>query len=525
MALTGSDLAYKQGRFGIARFGASRFNYFIPNVVITVGGTDRTSKVLRAESLRVTLNRNEEADTAEFTIGRNPGFTPTAGQEVVIGLGTAVNREFAGQIINVRHLRTNKTQYPRYHVSCTDWAKLFNRLTITANFSGQSASAIAASIVANYTAGFTARAVEAGLATIDEFICINEPPMTTMARLANQIGGAFFIDALQDVHLWGSLGPSSGFAPTNPVTLTDNLATLKAFSPEYDFSQIGTRAIVEGRSFPCPIAIPAGANLGGFGIPTDLHGGWIFNPVPGSNYARIGSLIVSYSYAIQVNGPPVVVLNAALSPGDTSAEIVPAAFTGAGWFHDGNGNYFATRGNLHGPPDFLTGIPATGYGSVPLVIAAGTPVFQTHHLEAVAAITADGAVPSDIEAGEAVVVRVQVDDSAAQTAIAAIEGGDGIHVRTVTDDTLTYIGCLARGEAELDVFSDALLRATWVTYDMNAKPGTRQVINLASPDALSAQLTVDTVVLEFPISNYPPKRTCEGSTVKLATILDHIGAT
>jgi hypothetical protein len=147
------------------------------------------------------------------------------------------------------------------------------------------------------------------------------------------------------------------------------------------------------------------------------------------------------------------------------------------------------------------------------------------------------AITEDIPVGTTVVVRSQVDDSAAQAAIAAIEGGDGIHEHFVGDGELSYSGCVERADAELDAFGAALLRADWVTQDMQAMPGAEQVINMSSPSALSATLMIDSVSVTFPVdltriatsptttcsSDLFPIRACQGSTVKLANVLDAIG--
>ena len=54
------------------------------------------------------------------------------------------------------------------------------------NFSGQSATDIATTI-AESMSGFTTEAVESGLATVDEFVCINETPTSALSRLATDV--------------------------------------------------------------------------------------------------------------------------------------------------------------------------------------------------------------------------------------------------------------------------------------------------------------------------------------------------
>jgi hypothetical protein len=55
---------------------------------------------------------------------------------------------------------------------------------------------------------------------------------------------------------------------------------------------------------------------------------------------------------------------------------------------------------------------------------------------------------------------------------------------------------------------------------MNAVPGTQQVINIAGTGALSATVTVESVLIDFPSANRPPRRTCQGSIVKVARAID-----
>jgi hypothetical protein len=526
VGLSGSQQAYRQARAGIERADASRAGYYTYNHVVTINGTNRSSLVL-FESLRVTLNRNDEPDDAEFTLRPNPGFTPTAGQEVKVCLGAAGNPIFAGQIGQIRRPRVLGEPYPFHHISCQDWTRLFNRRRITRDFSGESATDIAIAIVEEYTSGFTTYAIEPSLATMDEFICVNEPPMTALTRLANELGGGCFVDARKIVHLWDSSGPSSNYTPTPPVQLTTSLSTLKQFTPHYDFSQVRTRVIVEGKADRVVWPIPVGADVATYGIP--LGPNWTaFNESTDAdaNYVRFGTVVATYDHLEPLPTPLVAVFNIDASPGDTSIEVLQAGggttpLSVPAWLTDGSGNYFYAAGPVVpiGPHDVITGIPASGYGSIPLEFETGAPVYQAPSL---ADVTVLAAITEDVPVGADLIVRAQKNDSAAQTAIAAIEGGDGIHEHFVSDSSLSYAGCAARAQAELDLFSDTLLRASWNTYDMRAMPGGEQSINITGTDTVSATLLIDSVTLTFPIPHHQPLRTCEGSTVKLATILDAI---
>src|SRR5574341_2367413 len=102
MPISGSDKALMQARSGIARAGATRSGYYSPNAVILINAVNRTAAIKEAT---ISLALNDEADTAVLLIRPGAGFVPTEGQDVIIGLGTSVNREFAGQIARVRHRR------------------------------------------------------------------------------------------------------------------------------------------------------------------------------------------------------------------------------------------------------------------------------------------------------------------------------------------------------------------------------------------------------------------------------------
>lgn len=516
-ALSGSDKAYKQARAGIERAGASRAGYFTPNVVLTINGSAVAGELY--ESLSVRLALNDEPDTASFLL--KPGTAaPTSGQSVVVGLGTAVNAEFAGQITSLEFERVAGFDNPWIRVECTDWNKLFSRDRITEDFSGQSATDIARAIVATYTTGFFDYAIEPGLATIAEFLCVNETPMRALVRLANILGGGAYVDALKIVHLWDSAGPSSAYRPSPPTTITNSLSTLKAFTSTSDYSQVRTLVVVEGWETKSLVTIPVGADLATYGIP--LNEDWVrFNlsPDADANYARIGTDVVSYDHVAHLQ--KAALLNVDAIAGDVEIEVVHVGglsmVLGDSWLTDGNGHYFyfASRDTPGGGVWTLEGIPASGYGSIPLDMDAGTVLYEVASLRGV---TAD--ITTELPAGSAIVIRAQKADAAAQATIAAIEGGDGVHTHVVLDGRLSVAGCAERAQAELDTFSAALVRASWTTYDMNARPGAQQAISISGIGSLSTTLTVESVALDFPIPGHPPRRVCEGSTVKVAGAIE-----
>lgn len=261
-------MALQQARAGVGRAANVRANYFITNAVVRINGVDRSSAILQQggmSTLGVTLALNDEPDTARFTLRSNAGFEPVEGQTIYISLGSHGNYEFGGQIERVR-LRfergvgnaANEAPDPYIEVDAVDWLRLFNRRLITREWRGESASTIAQDILADYTSGFTGGGIAADLATIDQFVCIDETPGAAFKRLANLVRGGYYIDAGRDVHLFGIAGETAARFGTAPQSLTSSARSLKTFAGDREISQIRTRVIVDAQETTCPIGTPGG---------------------------------------------------------------------------------------------------------------------------------------------------------------------------------------------------------------------------------------------------------------------------
>jgi hypothetical protein len=519
-----------QARAGIARSGASRSNFYTHiNVVLTIAGTDRSS-LIQYGSLRMTEALNDEPDTASFTIVPNTIFTPAAGQEVIISFGSLENRQFGGQIVTITHRRRYNSQTPYLDVRCQDYGGLFDRRSITTEWSSLSATQIAREIVDDWTSGFTRAAIETGLPTIDYFPAVSVQPSALLQRLAALIGGGFYLDAYRDVHVFGSSGESGALAGTNPTTLTNGLVTLKNFSHHYDRSQLRTRVLCEGMRTTCPLAVSAGVRAvldqGELVFPVERSEGFTTGLGLDDVYVRFGTERFRYSYlsarqtGVGENQPGAVLTDDA-SPGDTSITVDSVAFlsdqTAA------QQTYFLRIGSqviLHNPapapPFTITGIPATGFGSISAPISSGATVTTMPSM----AMFLPTTLVANHPPGEDVVLYAQADDVAAQGVSSALEGGDGIHEHVVSDGRLDYDGALAKAQAELDTFKSVLLEAEWDTEDLNARVGRSQVINLTTVDALSATLTIIRSEVSFLAPHFRPRRHVSASTVKPARLLD-----
>lgn len=512
--LSGSQQAYKQARSGIARFGSTRFNYYTPNVVVTINNTDRTTKVI-VNSLRIHQGLNDDPDTASFTLKNSAGFTPTAAQTVTIGLGTSANLEFGGQIGRLRHRRLYPSSLPFFDVECVDWQRLFDRRLINYTWTSISASIIAKQIVSNWTSGFTTRHIEEGLQTIDYFPCTNEQPSAAMRRLAHMIGSSanFYIDPSRDVHFFGASGETAAGHPTAPVQITNTLSTTKQFSHQYDETQRRTYVATEGKRTSILRAFAANSNAGlGYGIPVTDAG--IFDAV--TQTVRLNQEILSISArninttTALVTGPRISSkISASVSSGATSFQT-----TSRSWYDLVAGAVYVNFSGV------ILSIASISGGGPYTFTLAGSDTFpgdvdNGEQFTVPDTVTLTTSPTQDINVDDEIMIRVIVEDTTAQAALAAIEGGDGIHQEVLSDGRLNYNGAQDRSQGEIDVFAGALVAANWRTTDFNARPGRLQSVALTSP-TVTETVMVTSADLQFVKQNIAPFRNCEGASVRIA---------
>jgi hypothetical protein len=243
---------------------------------------------------------------------------------------------------------------------------------------------------------------------------------------------------------------------------------------------------------------------------------------PNGGYVRLG--FSTYSY-LGVGGPTIA--SGANPPGSNTSAAAAALATSIsvddarifaaapGWVKVGDQTvrYTATSNSA---PGTLSGIPALGFGALNAAVTAATPVSWLSMIR----LSATGiSIAPPLGVGDPVVQVVIVDDPTAQAATAAVEGGDGVHEQGVQDGRLSVAGMNTRANAELIDFDHALTTATWDTVDMNAKAGRLQLVQI---DGLNLSLMITNVDVDFSVPHVNPRRTCTGSTVRAAALLDAV---
>lgn len=278
----------------------------IPKLYLSVAGTEygegRASELTKVptESLTVTDVIDETPNTASFLA---VGFAPTIGQDVIIRLDAiAAPRFFAGQVLNVQQVYlAGKPANVAYQVNAIDYTYGLNRQKVIGRYTGQSATAIALSVMAGAT-GYTTVNVQAGLPVIDEITFTNQDRTDALTNLCKRIGAYWFIDYYKDLHLF-----LTDASTTDPTPLTPSLKGWSEFVVSRDASQWITRVLFEG---------------GGVNAASEVAVGEVILPVDDEAWYQTGGGTV-------VAGPQRITYTG-VTPGGAGSLVGPGASPAAG---------------------------------------------------------------------------------------------------------------------------------------------------------------------------------------------------
>lgn len=374
-------VAVMQNRAGIARAGATRAGHYTHSTVILINGVNRTTAIL-PESVRISQYLNDEVDRARFTIKPNVFFAPVAGQSITIGLGTATNAEFGGQVVAVTHRRVKTATGLSvfYDVDCVDYGRLFDRRLVTQAWYATTIHQIAFDVIDNYTTGFTRNSIATDLDVIDYFPATNARPSELLRRLANLASGGFYVDPARDVHLFGSGGEPN---TSSPLTLSNSQASIKGpFFHDGTVAQVRTRVIVEGKGTQTRAVVDVGDTI----IP--VEDATIFDPFGGD--AVVDQQLLTYTGTV-VGGAGSLV-----GPGVAPPTFpIPTASSGAGL---GQGLYIyaytwvtGAGETLASPLNGIVTGPIAGPSTAPTrTVAAGSGLGAGTYLYAVTFTAASG---------------------------------------------------------------------------------------------------------------------------------------
>jgi hypothetical protein len=175
------------------------------------------------------------------------------------------------------------------------------------------------------------------------------------------------------------------------------------------------------------------------------------------------------------------------------ASSIPLAGVGAfsatgGWAIIGNGTQAVRYTGLSG--NTLIGIPATGPGAIQATIGYNSTCTVAPTLRGVTGVVAA------LQKGAPVHIWVQRDDFAAQAILAASGASDGIVEHLLSDERRGEASLTALCDADLALFSRAIVTVTYATRDLKTKSGKTVHINLPGypvGDYVIQQVTIDQI--------------------------------
>jgi len=163
----------------------------------------------------------------------------------------------------------------------------------------------------------------------------------------------------------------------------------------------------------------------------------------------------------------------------------------------------------------LTGIPSSGAGAIQTTVKAGVAVIGAPHLTGVPSGGA-GAVVNTIPKGEAVDLYVQRDNTSQQAAIAALEGGDGVHEHVIPAGRMTAASAQNLADADLALFSDKESVVTFVSRDTKLRSGKSITVTLGAPTNISGTFTIQRVThTGYGVPHQYPRRSVVASSYLL----------
>ena len=171
--------------------------------------------------------------------------------------------------------------------------------------------------------------------------------------------------------------------------------------------------------------------------------------------------------------------------------------------------------------DLLTGIPASGFGSLQNQINLGDEIENMPVLIGVEKI-GGGQIEGALKAGDPINIFVQVDDVPAQTALGLLERDkdgnptDGIREYMISDERIREDTAISWGQADLSLFKQAIVSIEYVTRDVKTRSGKTVEIDLPAPTSWVGALTIqDVSISEIDISpGLWPKFTVSAGSIK-----------
>jgi hypothetical protein len=251
-------MARQQARLNVGRLNAFRLGDYFPSVTLHINSLASwrpggAQGVMVDPSLELSEATGDVPATARFEM-RDASSPPQQGQAVYIGLGSASNRLFGGNIIKVSQRQSRYVDMPVWSVECESNHRLLNRRLVSARIQSIDAGQAIRELVSSFAPGFTTVKVPTNLGTIEEVVFVRTRLTNAITKLVQRVGGQWYLDAFNDIHAF--VGEETGVSAAATVSATGKFWDWKH---ERDTSQIRTRVICLGGGHATDGTHPAGS--------------------------------------------------------------------------------------------------------------------------------------------------------------------------------------------------------------------------------------------------------------------------
>lgn len=211
--------------------------------------------------------------------------------------------------------------------------------------------------------------------------------------------------------------------------------------------------------------------------------------------------------APSTNTSGLVVAAGQVNAGSTTLPVAGtgAFYSGGGWVNVGSQTIRYT--GLTSTD--LTGIPSSGNGAIQATVSYSATATEAPSLTGVSGLSAA------VVKGTKVSVWSQRDNTSAQAALAAIEGGDGIHEYLFVDDGMGYAALDAACDAQLFLFSNVINSLSYSTLDTKTRSGDTVHVSTGAPLNISGDFVIVSVDIDqIGLPTKAPQYNVKASSVK-----------
>jgi hypothetical protein len=240
-------MAHYHARSGATRSDALVSGLYTRGVVLTIGGSTRTSQITKSDSgtpqFSIRMGLDDQRGEARIWTRR---FLPTLYHDVILRNGGANGVIlFRGRVLGLDSTAAHQSLAARHEMSCVGDHWLMDRFArVTARYRQQGANTIVAHILANFTnGGFATGSIPSSLGNIetidfsDEFV---SKAITRVARALDPVA-VWRLDAERRVSMTATTFPDG-----NALTLASSTKGYWNFRIGEDGDQTRTRVFYEG---------------------------------------------------------------------------------------------------------------------------------------------------------------------------------------------------------------------------------------------------------------------------------------